>query len=82
MVISVGDRTVMLPRSARRLDADSLDLLAEIQELAIDAARLEVELLRLTRLGREVGISWALLAAVQGLTGEGLRRRLSEEDST
>jgi hypothetical protein len=72
-------RPLLLPKSARRLDAESLDLLAQMQERALQITELESQLEGLTRLGREVGISWSVLGFVQGLTGEAVRRRLTEE---
>jgi len=70
----------VLPRAASRLPAESRELLALIQARALALVELEGELAGLTDVGREQGISWSILGAAQGLTGEALRRR-SLEDS-
>lgn len=64
-----------LPKSAMRLDSDSRHLLGAIQRRSLAVAELEAEIAELTSVGREAGISWSLLGAAQGLTGEALRRR-------
>ena len=76
VVISAGQASV-LPRAASRLPRD---LLALIQRRSLALVELEGELAGLTDMGREQGISWSILGAAQGLTGEALRRR-SLEDS-
>ena len=70
----------VLPRAASRLSPESRELLALIQRRALALVELEGELAGLTDVGREQGISWSLLGAAQGLTGEALRRR-SLDDS-
>ena len=79
VVISAGQASV-LPRAASRLPQESRDLLALIQRRSLALVELEGELAGLTDMGREQGISWSILGAAQGLTGEALRRR-SLEDS-
>lgn len=71
-------RAVMLPKSARRLSSDSIDLLGEMQALTLEVAEREARLQALTDAGRDMGISWSLLGWVQGLTGEAVRRRQPE----
>lgn len=77
-VIQVRDRAVALPKSASRVSADAVDLLGEMQEIAVEIAQRETRLEELTVLGRQMGVSWSLLGWVQGLTGEAVRRRQSE----
>jgi len=79
-VVVDGDTAYVLPRAARRLSPDSRQLLGEVQAIALEVSQLEAQLAHLTDIGREQGISWSLLGAAQGLTGEALRRR-SVEDS-
>jgi len=69
----------VLPRAASRLPEESRALLALIQRRALALVELEGELGDLTDQGREQGISWSLLGAAQGLTGEALRRRALED---
>lgn len=77
-VLAGRDRSIVLPKAARRLPPDSIDVLTEMQGLTLEVVRLENRLRALTDEGRELGISWSLLGWVQGLTGEAVRRRQVE----
>lgn len=79
VVVGPSGATV-LPRAASRLPPESRELLGLIQSTAFEVLQLEGRLSELTDIGREQGVSWSLLGAAQGLTGEALRRR-SLEDS-
>jgi len=78
-VVVSGSTSYVLPRSASRLPDKSRELLGVIQSRAFEVLQLEAELSELTAIGRQQGISWSLLGAAQGLTGEALRRRFAED---
>ena len=68
-------RPAVLPKSARRLSGDALEVYADLMGLGIQVAQLEDTMGELARDARRLGVSWALIGAAVGLTGPGAQKR-------
>lgn len=68
-------RAAFLPFAARRLKGEALDVFTTMQRGGIIISEIEHDLHHMAHEARELGLSWSLIGAAVGLTGEGARRR-------
>lgn len=68
-------RAFMLPKSARRLSGDALEVYAELMAIGVQVSQLEDQMTELSGDLRKLGVSWALIGSAVGLTGAGAQKR-------
>jgi hypothetical protein len=75
-------RAVMLPRSPNRrnLNGEALEVLADLQGVVRDLAKLRDELDELVQEARETGAPWVLIGFSVGMGDEAARKRWSGSD--
>jgi hypothetical protein len=73
-------RSYMLPKSARRLSGDALEVYADLLAIGVKVSQLEDEMTELATDLRRLGVSWALIGSAVGLTGSGAQKRYSGDE--
>lgn len=68
-------RAFMLPKSARRLSGDALEVYADLMAIGVQVSQLEDQMTELAGDLRQLGVSWSLIGSAVGLTGSGAQKR-------
>ena len=73
-----GGALVALPARVRRLSADAIEIVSDIQSLVSNRQELEDLIDRHVFAARELGVSWSIIAWSVGMTEAGAKRRYGE----
>lgn len=70
-----GGQVVALPSRVRRLPADALAVVADVQGLVADRVQIESDIDRQVEELRGMGVSWSVIAWSLGMSEAGAKRR-------
>lgn len=77
----LGDRAVLVPKAARRLDGEALHAFGQVQQVARAYVELDAWRSEAVEAARDAGVSWHLIGWCLGVTGDAARRRFGGDGS-